>query len=87
MQREGPYLLGGHSYGGAVAVQIALVLESWGHHVALVMVCAKACMLSPMPAMLAGCVRHSAWSRHCTRQHADELLCTKRIHNASHDLG
>ena len=37
VQREGPYLLGGHSYGGAVAVEIALVLESWGRHVALVM--------------------------------------------------
>jgi thioesterase domain-containing protein len=41
VQREGPYLLGGHSYGGAVAVQVALVLESWGHHVALVMVRGK----------------------------------------------
>ena len=41
MQPDGPYLLGGHSYGGAVAVEIALVLESWGRHVALVMVRAK----------------------------------------------
>lgn len=41
VQPDGPYLLGGHSYGGAVAVEIALVLESWGRHVALVMVRAK----------------------------------------------
>ena len=38
VQSEGPYLLGGHSYGGAVAVEIALVLESWGRHVALLLV-------------------------------------------------
>ena len=38
VQPEGPYLLGGHSYGGAVAVEVALVLESWGHHVALLLV-------------------------------------------------
>jgi len=41
VQPDGPYLLGGHSYGGAVAVEIALVLESWGRHVALVMVRAE----------------------------------------------
>jgi thioesterase domain-containing protein len=34
----GPYLVGGHSYGGAVAVEIALILESWGHDVGLVIV-------------------------------------------------
>lgn len=34
----GPYLVGGHSYGGAVAVEIALLLESWGHDVGLVIV-------------------------------------------------
>ncbi len=35
---QGPYLLGGHSYGGTVAMEVALVLESWGHEVGLVMV-------------------------------------------------
>ena len=50
MQREGPYLLGGHSYGGTVAVQVALVLESWGHHVALVMVRGKGSVLPTTPA-------------------------------------
>ena len=35
---EGPYLVGGHSYGGAVAVEIAMVLESWGKEVGLVLV-------------------------------------------------
>jgi len=35
---NGPYILGGHSYGGAVAVEIALLLESWGHEVGLVLV-------------------------------------------------
>lgn len=38
VQPEGPYLLGGHSYGGAVAMEIAAVLESWGHEVGLVLV-------------------------------------------------
>lgn len=38
IQAEGPYLIGGHSYGGAVAVEIAMVLESWGKEVGLVMV-------------------------------------------------
>lgn len=38
IQPEGPYLLGGHSYGGAVAVEIAMVLESWGKEVGLVLV-------------------------------------------------
>lgn len=38
MQPEGPYLLGGHSYGGAVAMEIALLLESWGHEVGLLVV-------------------------------------------------
>lgn len=38
VQPEGPFLLGGHSYGGTVAVEVALVLESWGHEVGLVMV-------------------------------------------------
>ena len=38
VQPEGPYLLGGHSYGGTVAVEIALVLEAWGHEVGLVLV-------------------------------------------------
>ena len=35
---QGPYLLGGHSYGGVVATEIAMVLESWGHEVGLVLV-------------------------------------------------
>lgn len=38
VQPEGPYLLGGHSYGGAVALEIALLLESWGHEVGLLVV-------------------------------------------------
>ena len=38
VQPSGPYLLGGHSYGGAVAVQIAALLEEWGHDVGLVLV-------------------------------------------------
>eukprot|EP00963_Diacronema_lutheri_P009974 scaffold941_cov454-Pavlova_lutheri.AAC.4 len=36
IQPEGPYLIGGHSYGGVVAVQIALQLQEWGHEVGLV---------------------------------------------------
>jgi thioesterase domain-containing protein len=44
IQPEGPYLLGGHSYGGTVAVEIAMVLESWGHEVGLCMV-----MDTPLP--------------------------------------
>lgn len=38
VQPEGPYLLGGHSYGGCVAMEIAMVLESWGLEVGLVLV-------------------------------------------------
>lgn len=38
VQPEGPYLVGGHSYGGCVAAEIAMVLESWGHEVGLVLV-------------------------------------------------
>lgn len=38
VQSEGPFLVGGHSYGGAVAVEIALVLEAMGHEVGLVLV-------------------------------------------------
>ncbi|KAK9815594.1 hypothetical protein WJX72_006498 [[Myrmecia] bisecta] len=38
VQPEGPYLLGGHSYGGAVAMEIALILESWGCEVGLVLI-------------------------------------------------
>ena len=38
VQPEGPYLLGGHSYGGAVAMEVAMVLESWGHEIGAVMV-------------------------------------------------
>lgn len=38
IQPEGPYLLGGHSYGGTVAIEIAMILESWGHEVEAVIV-------------------------------------------------
>jgi len=41
VQPEGPYLVGGHSYGGAVAVEIGMVLESWGKEVGLVLVSAE----------------------------------------------
>lgn len=38
VQPGGPYLLGGHSYGGAVAMEVAMVLESWGHEIGAVLV-------------------------------------------------
>ena len=38
VQPEGPYLLGGHSYGGAVAMEVAMVLESWGNEIGAVLV-------------------------------------------------
>lgn len=38
VQAEGPYLLGGHSYGGLVAMEVAAVLEAWGHDVGLVII-------------------------------------------------
>jgi hypothetical protein len=38
VQPEGPYVLGGHSYGGIVALEIAMVLEDWGHRVDAVVV-------------------------------------------------
>jgi len=38
VQPDGPYLLGGHSYGGAVVMEIAAVLESWGHDVGFVLI-------------------------------------------------
>jgi hypothetical protein len=38
VQPDGPYLIGGHSYGGTVAMEVAAVLESWGHDVGLVLV-------------------------------------------------
>jgi thioesterase domain-containing protein len=38
VQPDGPYLIGGHSYGGTVVMEIAAVLESWGHDVGLVLV-------------------------------------------------
>lgn len=47
VQPEGPYLVGGHSYGGGVAMEIALVLESWGHEVGLVLVSAHRRVLLP----------------------------------------
>jgi thioesterase domain-containing protein len=43
VQPDGPYLLGGHSYGGTVAMEIAAVLESWGHDVGLVLVSTVHC--------------------------------------------
>lgn len=45
VQPEGPYLLGGHSYGGAVAMEVAMVLESWGHEIGAVLV-------RPLPSLL-----------------------------------
>lgn len=47
LQPEGPYLIGGHSYGGGVAVEIAGLLEKWGHEVAHVIV-----WDSPLPAQI-----------------------------------
>jgi pimeloyl-ACP methyl ester carboxylesterase len=38
VQPQGPYLLGGHSYGGCVAMEVAMLLEAWGHDVGLVLV-------------------------------------------------
>lgn len=38
VQPQGPYLLGGHSYGGAVAMEVAMVLESWGLQIGAVLV-------------------------------------------------
>lgn len=46
VQPEGPYLVGGHSYGGAVAVEIAMVLESWGKEVGLILVSNYSTLLS-----------------------------------------
>lgn len=47
VQPQGPYLVGGHSYGGAVAMEVAMVLESWGHEIGVVVVstgsCSKTC--------------------------------------------
>ena len=44
VQPEGPYLLGGHSYGGAVAMEVAMVLESWGHDIGAVLVRFACCV-------------------------------------------
>lgn len=38
VQPQGPFLIGGHSYGGAVAMEIALLLEEWGHDVGLLLI-------------------------------------------------
>ncbi len=38
VQPQGPFLIGGHSYGGAVAMEIALLLEEWGHDVGLLII-------------------------------------------------
>ena len=38
VQSQGPFLLGGHSYGGAVAMEVAMVLESLGHEIGAVVV-------------------------------------------------
>jgi thioesterase domain-containing protein len=48
-----PYLIGGHSYGGAVAVEIAMLLEEWGCRVGLVLVRLQAMMpaILPLPAL------------------------------------
>ena len=45
VQPEGPYLLGGHSYGGAVAMEVAMVLESWGHDIGAVLVRFARCVV------------------------------------------
>ena len=55
VQPEGPYLLGGHSYGGAVAMEIAMVLEGWGHEVGLVLVSSSCCADGSEP----GCAEHA----------------------------
>ncbi|GFH18518.1 uncharacterized protein HaLaN_15339, partial [Haematococcus lacustris] len=47
---NGPYLLGGHSYGGAVALQVALLLEGWGLNVGLLLV-----MDTPLPRQVREC--------------------------------
>ncbi|KAL0047289.1 hypothetical protein WJX82_000056 [Trebouxia sp. C0006] len=47
VQPEGPYLLGGHSYGGAVAMEVAMVLESWGHEIGAVLI-----MDTPLPGQI-----------------------------------
>ena len=44
VQPQGPFLLGGHSYGGVVALEVAIQLERLGHDVGLVFV-----MDSPLP--------------------------------------
>jgi thioesterase domain-containing protein len=49
VQPEGPYLLGGHSYGGLVAMEVAAVLEAWGHDVGLVII-----MDTPRPEQVRG---------------------------------
>jgi hypothetical protein len=38
VQPDGPYLLGGHSFGGTLVVEIAMLLESWGKEVEYVFV-------------------------------------------------
>lgn len=38
VQPQGPYLLGGHSYGGTLAIEIAMTLEAWGHEVECIVV-------------------------------------------------
>lgn len=49
VQPRGPYLLGGHSYGGAVAMEVALCLQAWGHDVELVVI-----MDTPHPTQVGG---------------------------------
>lgn len=36
VQPDGPYLLGGYSFGGSVIMETAMLLEQWGHDVAAV---------------------------------------------------
>lgn len=38
VQPEGPYLLGGHSFGGTLVMEIAMLLESWGKEVEFVFI-------------------------------------------------
>lgn len=66
VQPEGPYLIGGHSYGGAVAMAIALLLEEWGHDVGLVII-----MDTPRPEQVR---RIQPEAAECTEEDALELM-------------
>ena len=59
VQPEGPYLLGGHSYGGAVAMEVAMVLESWGHNIGAVLVRPPALAMNKLRVLIVtiGCLQ------------------------------